>query len=216
MRRATVSMVAVLVLCAACSSDEQAAPSALPSVGAPASPSAVSPSPPAAPSMTPNATPEPASPSPSPEPVEGGEGQGGVVLGGTKLGVTALGTDFSTAVQRISAVLGEPSENPKTSVSCINAIGEVAWGEFTVANKDGKLAGWISRSRTLQTPAGVTVGTDVATLKQVYGNGFRLTEANPDNPPGFAVQGVDVRGSLTSLDDSGTVQALFTSACSGP
>lgn len=172
-----------------------------------------SPAPATSPTSTPPApTDSPAAPT-SP-PTQGSKG--GVVLGGEDLGVTRLGEPFREAVEAVSTVLGEPDADPAEVVSCIEAETEVRWGELVLAAQDDRLAGWSSRSRTLQTPSGVTVGTPLSEVERVYGSSLELFEANPDNPPTFGVDAVDVLGSLSSADDDASVTRLFTSFCAGP
>jgi len=151
---------------------------------------------------------------PASPPAQGSKG--GVVLGGEELGVTRLGEPFREAVAAVSAVLGEPDADPAETVSCIEAQTEVRWGEFVLAAQDDRLAGWSSASPTLQTPSGVTVGTPLAELARVYGTSLERFPANPDNPPTFAVAGVDVLGSLSSAEDDASVTRLFSSFCGGP
>lgn len=138
------------------------------------------------------------------------------MLGGASLGVTRIGAPFRQAVDRISAVLGTPTADPKKSVTCINAASEVQWGDFLIAERDGAVGGWSSTSRTLQTPSGVTVGTTVATLKQVYGQRLKLYPANPDGGPSFEVTGTSVGGVLSGSGSSATVTSLRTAFCAGP
>lgn len=173
---------------------------------APASAPATSTSTPAAPASSPAA---PTSPPPQ-------GSKGGVVLGGEDLGVTRLGEPFRAAVAAVSAVLGEPDADPADVVSCIEAETEVRWGDLVLAERDDRLAGWASSSSTLQTPSGVTVGTPLPELEQVYGSSLERFPANPDNPPTFAVRDVDVIGALSSAEDDASVTRLFSSFCSGP
>lgn len=200
----TVLFLTAALALAGCGSDDPQG-SATPSAGPTSVPSTPADSPSAA-----------ATQDSSPSPVAGGEGEGGIVLGGIELGVTRIGAPFPEAVTKITAVLGEPTENPKTSVTCIEATKEVAWGSFLLAEVDGEVAGWESTSNTLQTPAGVTVGTDVATLKQVYGAGVSFFAPNPDSGATFDVDAADVHGGLTSQADDGTVTALYSGFCGPP
>lgn len=173
---------------------------------------------PSAPTSPPTAPPT-SSPPPSPLPATSPPGQGskgGVVLGGEELGVTRLGEPFREAVDAVSVVLGEPDADPSETVRCLEAETEVRWGELVLAAQDDRLAGWASGSPTLQTPSGVTVGTPLSELERVYGASLERFPANPDNPPTFAVDGVDVLGSLSSADAGASVTGLFTSFCSGP
>lgn len=139
-----------------------------------------------------------------------------LVLGGVELGVTRLGEPFRDAVRDLSAVLGQPDADPSEAVSCLESETEVRWGEFIVAADNGRLAGWSSRSPALRTPSGVTVGTTSAELDRVYEPGLHRFPANPDNSPTFAVEGVDVFGSLSSEGADATVTSLFSGFCSGP
>lgn len=164
-------------------------------------------SPPSSPSSPP-------SPSVTTEPSQGSKG--GVVLGGEDLGVTRLGEPFREAVAAVSEVLGEPDEDPAQTVSCIEATTEVRWGDFVLAAQDDRLAGWTSQSQTVQTPSGVIVGTPLSELVQLYGPSLERFPADPDNPPTFAVEGVDVRGALSSAEDDASVTRLYSGFCGGP
>jgi len=201
--------VAVLVGCGG-SGGQSAAPSV-----SPAPPTSAAPEPPAPTSAPPVAPAAPSEPVPTPsEPAQGSKG--GVVLGGEDLGVTRLGEPFREAVAAVSEVLGEPDEDPARTVSCIEADVEVRWGDLVLASQADRLAGWASRSVTLQTPSGVTVGTPLPELVRLYGSSMERFPANPDNPPTFTVAGVDVSGELSSAADDATVTRLFTSSCAGP
>jgi hypothetical protein len=101
-------------------------------------------------------------------------------------------------------------------VSCIEATTEVRWGEFVLVAQGDRLGGWSSRSATLQTPSGITVGTTLPELERLIGESLERFPANPDNPPTFAVAGVDVRGSLSSAQADARVTSLFTDFCAGP
>lgn len=188
----TVGLVLTVGGCSGSDGESSAAPETSSTRSAPASPPA-----------TPRSPPAPGS-------------KGGVVLGGEDLGVTRLGEPFREAVAAVSAVLGEPDADPAEIVSCIGAETEVRWGDLVLAAQDDRLAGWASRSATLQTPSGVTVGTPLTELERVYGSSLQRFPANPDNPPTFAVEGVDVLGSLSSAEDDASVTRLFTSFCAGP
>lgn len=188
----TIGLVLTVGGCSGSDGESSAAPETSSTRSAPASPPA-----------TPRSPPAPGS-------------KGGVVLGGEDLGVTRLGEPFREAVAAVSAVLGEPDADPAEIVSCIGAETEVRWGDLVLAAQDDRLAGWASRSATLQTPSGVTVGTPLTELERVYGSSLQRFPANPDNPPTFAVEGVDVLGSLSSAGDDASVTRLFTSFCAGP
>lgn len=196
-------LAASTLLLAACSSDDTPPPTSPPPTAA-ASPSAVQPS------LGPTG---PASPLSSPSPA-GGEGQG-LVLGGVDLGVTMLGVPFLQAVAAVTTVLGEPIENPAGAVACIQSTAEVQWEGFRLAQgEEGVAAGWVSDSSTLQTPLGVTSGTDLESLERVYGASLRIFPPNTDNTQRtFTVEGADVLGSLSDED---TVESLYSSFCSGP
>lgn len=158
----------------------------------------------------------PPSPSATPTSPPARRSKGRVVLGGEDLGVTRLGEPFRKAVAAVTAALGKPDADPAKTVSCIAAETEVRWGELVLAAQDDRLAGWASRSTTLQTPSGVTIGTPLTDLERIYGSSLERFPANPDNPPTFSVEGVDVIGSLSSASDDAHVTRLFTSFCSGP
>ncbi len=205
--RALAPLTAGLALTAVvgCSSGDGGS-AAAPTSSAPTSSSA----PAASPTTSATSAPAPSAAAPSQA------SAGGVVLGGEDLGVTRLGAPFREAVAAVSAVLGQPDEDPAETVSCIQSETEVRWGGLALAEQADRLAGWSSTSETLQTPSGVTVGTPLAELERIYGPSLNRLPANPDNPPRFAGQGVDVIGALSSAQDDATVTRLFTSFCAGP
>lgn len=206
MRTFTRTLMLALVasaLLAACGGDDRPAPTS----GAPSAAASPSPSQPAAP--TDPAPTRLASPTPA------GEETRELVLGGTNLGVTMLGAPFPQAVAAVTSVLGAPIEDPANSVTCIASTREVQWEGFRLAEGDGGVAaGWAAFNVTLQTPSGVTIGTDLATLERVYGAALTIFPPNTDNPNRtFQVENADVLG---SLDDADTVESLYSSFCSGP
>ena len=158
------------------------------------------------PEPTTAAPPPPAAPPTPPE----------LVLGGESLGVTEIGAPADEAVRAISRVLGPPARDPATTVTCIPAEREVEWGAFRLAVADDRVIGWLSRDRRLRTPSGFGIGTTVAEMRRVLGDDLEVYEANPDNGPAFAVEGVDLGGNLTGTGPSDRVEAFTTSACSGP
>ena len=204
-RSSTVLALTVgLAVLTGCGGDE---PSASPGPSAPPVPSG-------APS---SATPTAAASAPAPTESPATQGsKGGVVLGGADLGVTRFGEPFRESVAAVSEVLGEPDEDPADTVSCIEAETEVRWGDLVLAAQDDRLAGWSSRSSTLQTPSGVSVGTPLSEVVRLFGPSLDRFPANPDNPATFAVQGVDVSGELSSEQDDASVTRLFSSLCAGP
>ncbi len=206
MRTHTLMMaLATGMLLAACTGSSPPLPDvAVPSA---ASPSGSSPAP--APGPADPAPTGPASPTPA-----GGEG-GGLVLGGSNLGVTMLGTAFPKAVAAVTSVLGAPTEDPAAGVACLQSSREVQWEGFRLAEGDGGVAaGWRASSTTLQTPSGVTIGTDLATLERVYGAAVTISPPSTDSPNRtFQVEGADVLG---ELDEAGQVRALYSSFCGGP
>ena len=206
-RRLSAALVLAVAL-VGCSSDD-AAPLSAPSTATTA-PSSVTTASPGEPTPSPSSAPSSA---PSPDPTGP---EGGVVLGGQELGVTGLGVPMDEAGAAVSTVLGEPDEDPARVVSCLASEREVRWGDLVLASTGGRLAGWSSTSRTVQTPSGVAVGTPLASLQQVYGDDLERFAANLDSGSTFAVQGVDVLGALSSADDDATVTRLFSSFCGGP
>lgn len=205
-RNLRLAVAGSALLLAACTSgsEDAAVRSGLPS---PAQP----PSPPQPPAPEPAPSVPTSVPSPSPA---AGEGNG-LVLGGANLGVTMLGAPFEQAVAAVTSVLGAPTENPAKGVTCIQATKEVQWEGFRLAAGEGGVAaGWAASSLTLQTPSGVAVGTDLATLQRIYGAALKTFPPNTDNPDrSFQVEGVDLFG---GLDDQDTVSSLYSSFCSGP
>ena len=157
-----------------------------------------------APATTPATPTEP----PGTEPVE---------LRGADLGATAVGAGRDEAVAAVSASLGEPTDDPALTVDCVEAVEEVVWGDFRLAF-DGRdrLVGWSSRSTALTTPSGVTVGTTVARLREVYGDRLRLSPSDTEAGNTYTVEGVDMLGQLDEVGPDGRVTGLRHGACSGP
>lgn len=174
------------------------------------SPTATSPSAPATSEPSPSVTAEPTTgTSPSTPPASA------IQLNGADLGVTKLGDPYDQAVAAISTVLGEGT--PVTDkVYCIGSDKTTEWGEFRAVSKGGALSGWTIGNDRLEAPSGVKVGTDVATLKRVYGDRFKRFGPNPDNGPTFSVKDVDFFGGLSSTAGDATVTSLYTGSCSGP
>ncbi len=201
-----------------------ASPTASPSASPPADPSptpspsavAASVAPPVAPSPSPSASAPvgaPAVPSPSSSPTE----RAVLQLGGDDLGVTRVGAPDAEAVRAVSAVLGPPVADPAPTTACVGAGDrEVEWADFRLAITDGRVSGWSSTDGRLGTPSGVTIGTTVTELREVYGDRLELYDASPDSGPGFAVRGVELGGSLTGPTGDDRVAAFFNRACSPP
>lgn len=140
----------------------------------------------------------------------------GLALGGDELGVTRVGAPFREGVAAVTAALGRPRGDPAPDTSCVGATDETTWGAFRLAAGDGKVSGWLSKSTTLATPAGVTVGTTVAVLRERYGARLRLVPPSPDGEDLFAVSGVNLGGSLTGAAPSDKVTSLFNGSCNPP
>lgn len=138
---------------------------------------------------------------------------GALRLGGNDLGVTRVGAPFREAVAAVSGVLGPPTGDPAPDSSCVGAEDETAWGPFRLAASRGQVSGWTSTSRTLATPAGVTVGTTLATLRQAYGTRLDVRLPNPDTGTIFVVTGADLGGGLSGQDASSTVTSLGNGTC---
>ncbi len=200
-RRGRTAAAVVIVVLSACSGTGEP----------PAALTASAPPPPVVPSTAPSAAAAPSAAST-------GASEGGVVLGGVDLGVTRLGRPFRDAVAAVSTVLGTPTADPADDVTCVLSASEVAWEGFRLAEstEGGTLAGWVSTSQTLFTPSGVSVGTDLATLRQVYGAALRLFPSNPDGPSGFELTTADVGGDLSDETAVATVTSVFNGFCSGP
>ena len=140
---------------------------------------------------------------------------GGLRLGGDDLGVTRVGEPFRAAVAAVSAILGRPGGDPAPDTSCLGSDDETTWGSFRLAASAGRLSGWLSTSRTLATPAGVTVGTTLDALRQAYGTRLQLPPPAPDYATIFLVTGAQLGGTLTGAGASATVASLFNGTCEG-
>lgn len=192
-------------------------PEPTPEVTSAPTPVAVSPSP-AGPEQ-PVATAPPAGPPPTREPATSPPPApaGRIELRGDDLLVTRVGAPRAQAVAAVTAVLGPPSEDPSSTTRCVASMQEVAWPEFTLAfDEAGTLSGWTSRSASLRTPSGVTVGTTVARLREVYADRLRLHPPNPDNGDTYVVDGVAMVGALSGSGDTDRVVALSNGNCTGP
>ncbi len=136
-----------------------------------------------------------------------------LTLAGADLSVTRVGAPFREAVAAVSGALGRPDGDPAPTTSCIGAEDETAWEGFRLGSTGGKVSGWLSTSRTLTTPAGVTVGTTLAALRQVYGSSLQVQLPAPDADTIFFVRGVGLGGSLTGSATTDTVTSLFHGTC---
>ncbi|CAA9347020.1 MAG: hypothetical protein AVDCRST_MAG16-2111, partial [uncultured Frankineae bacterium] len=201
---------------------------------APPSPSATSspvPSPPPSPTAGPTRVPQPVAPSPTDEPVAtdappsptpsppGGSSStaGQIELRGDDLAVTQIGAPREQAVHAVTAVLGAPAEDPSSVTRCVASMAEVSWPELTLAfDEQGRLSGWLSQSPSLSTPSGVTAGTTVAQLREVYGDRLTLHPPNPDNGDTYTVEGVSMVGGLSGSADADRVVSLANGGCTGP
>jgi hypothetical protein len=204
-----------------------AAASASPTPSASASPSPVAEASPdtaasTAPAAVPPSAPAPSSASPSPLPAAATPSVTPAApavlrLGGDDLGVTRVGAPDADAVRAVSAVLGPPVADPAPTTACVGAGDrEVEWADFGLAITDGRVSGWSSTDGRLRTPSGVTIGTTVTELREVYGDRLELHDASPDSGPGFAVRGVELGGALTGPGGDDRVAAFFNRACSPP
>lgn len=228
---ATTALVAVLLLTLPGGGppDERLVPAA-PSSSSPAPvPSTTPPSGTAAP--TPDRTPTVPAPSSTPQPSRTGPapssptpsappsaGPGGALeLRGDDLGVTAVGRPRAEAVAAVRAVLGAPVADPATTVGCIEAQEEVAWQHFRLGfDADDRVSGWSSTSPDLATPSGVSVGTTVARLQEVYGDRLRLYPSDTEAGNTYTVEGVDMLGQLDGTEPGDRVVALRNGSCTGP
>lgn len=135
-------------------------------------------------------------------------------LGGDDLGVTRLGAPFRDAVAAVSAELGRPSGDPAPDTACIGAEEEASWGAFRLASSGSRLSGWLSKSTTLATPAGATVGTTLAALRQAYGERLQVRPPpEPDGFPVFVVGGINLGGTLTGPAPTDTVSSMTSGTC---
>ena len=176
-------------------------PSVVPSV----EPSAASPTEPTTPPAPPVV----------PSPTEAPPAQ--LVLGGDDLGVTRVGAPYADAVRAVTAVLGPPLADPSPTTGCVGAQDlEVEWAGFRLAVSDGAVSGWSSRDPALETPSGIGIGTTVETMQRVYGERLRLHGPNPDDGPGFVVDGVELGGNLTGTTSADRVTRFYNRACSPP
>lgn len=140
---------------------------------------------------------------------------GRLSLGGTDLGVTRVGAPLRDAVAAVSAVLGRPVGDPAPDTACIGAEDETSWGSFRLAGTAGTLSGWLSTSRTLVTPAGVTVGTALPALRSAYGSRLEIRPPAPDASTVFVVAGAGLGGTLSGESPADTVTSLSVGTCEG-
>lgn len=163
------------------------------------------PGPPAAPSST-AAPAGPATTAPA-------AGPGGMRLDGDNLGVTRVGAPFRQAVAAVTAVLGRPTGDPAPDTSCLGAEDETAWASFRLASSGGRVSGWISTSTSLATPAGATVGTTLAALRQAYGPRVQVPPPAPDSGTIFLIPEARLSGMLSGPAPTDTVTSLSNGTC---
>lgn len=137
-----------------------------------------------------------------------------LALSGDSLGVTRIGDPQRVAVQAITAALG--ASTPTDAVSCPGSEVEVHWKAFGLSFTAGKLDGWYSTDPSLTTPSGVTVGTKVARLKEIYKTRFQLGSPQADTGWQFVATGVNQAGNLTGGTDADTVTGFVNGSCAGP
>ena len=173
---------------------------------------------PVAPSTTDEPVATDAPPSPTPSPSGGSSSTAGQIeLRGDDLAVTRIGAPREQAVQAVTAVLGAPAEDPSPVTRCVASMEEVSWPQLTLAfDEQGRLSGWLSQSPSLSTPSGVTAGTTVRQLREVYGDRLTLYPPNPDNGDTYTVEGVSMVGGLSGSADTDRVVSLTNGGCTGP
>lgn len=137
-------------------------------------------------------------------------------LGGNDLGVTRVGAPFREAVAAVAVTLGRPTGDPAPDTSCVGAEDETTWEAFRLASSGGRVSGWVSTSKTLATPAGVTVGTTLGAVRQAYGSRLQLPPPAPDSGTIFIVAGAQLGGGLTGSTASDTVTSLSNGTCESP
>ena len=164
----------------------------------------------AGPLSTPTSATEPAT-----TPSVAGRPRGGrLVLGGDDLGVTRVGAPSREAVAAVTGVLGRPLGDPAKDSACIGAVEEATWEGFRLGISGGMVSGWLSTSRSLATPKGTTVGTNVAALRQAYGATVSIAEpAEPGEDASFSISGTRLSGSLSGSSPTDAVTAIFTGTC---
>ncbi len=139
-----------------------------------------------------------------------------LTLGGDDLGVTELGRPRLEVVAAVSAALGVGPDDPDVAGGqCGPARLESTWqGTLRLAFDDrGLLVGWLSYGARPTTPSGITVGTTVQRLRQVYGRRLQIRLETPTHGPTYTVTGVDMTGFLSSSQDDGTVEGLANGKC---
>jgi len=135
-------------------------------------------------------------------------------LGGDDLGVTRIGAPAREAVEAITGALGRPLAEPATDTACIGAEEETTWEGFRLAVTGGTASGWLSTSRTLATPAGASVGSTLAALRQAYGAALQVPPVpEPGDLPVFVVQGAGIAGTLSGPEETGTVTSISNGTC---
>lgn len=141
--------------------------------------------------------------------------EGRLELRGDDLGVTRVGAPKREAVAAVSSVLGV-GDTSATARDCIDSYSSAAWKDLVLSfDRSGRLNGWQVDTPRVATPAGVRVGTTVATLRRVYGRQVTFFPADSDNSPSYEVRGVDITGYLSSEAATGRVTSLVNGACHG-
>lgn len=160
---------------------------------------------------------EPRAPGPAPGSRTGSTyssapGGGGLRLAGNDLGVTRSGAPLRDGINAVSGVLGRPAADPAPDTACIGAEVETRWEGFRLAGSGGKVSGWLSTSTALSTPAGVTVGSTLAAVKQAYGAALQVSSSpEAGGPPVFVVMGAGLSGTLSG--PNGPVTSISNGTC---
>lgn len=148
-----------------------------------------------------------------------------VVLRSDGLGVVAVGATKDATVAALTAALGPSTATGKGCELAGPDVTTVSWKELSVQFVQGKFDSYTLRPPpgtqpvlNLKTPEGATLGTTVASLKNLYGTRLTIPGLPPefggnDFAITFAATPARLFGSLTATTDQGTVQSLFTQVC---
>lgn len=201
-KRCLLMIVAILVTAVGCGDTAATSPPARPTESPEAeSPEAPLATPPAD-SSTPASGPPPPAVDPPPAqdspPAAPAATTGAIVLQGNGLGLVTFAEPESTAVERLTALLGAPTKEDRARPDC-PLDRTLWWGALAAGFQDGKFVSYLASNGPggeYRTTAGIGPGSTLAQIQQAYG---------PDLPEGPDSNA----GSFVLKTDTGDIYAFM-------